>query len=257
MNALPIVKLPQRCLEVSFSTPKDWEELRDAANQAGDELTFTKEESVFAWGTEKTIRDTWKNVQKVSPVDVVGRVGDLAKNLYMLSMLERVAALALKRGKPLLYRTSRNHSYLIADKHAEDQTAFAILHEVVGKVHGKATGLFTTPTERYPDKQQIEWAEAAEISIEEKDGRYWLIILPTVWIWPKHGRRDAGKLLDDLRGKRFNEKADKILSAWLGILLPSDGKNANVALRPYDEGTDDENPEFVVNNRTAYSVRLG
>lgn len=257
MNALPIVKLPQRCLEVSFSTPKDWDELRNAANEAGDDLAFTKEERVFVWATVKTIRDTWKDVLQISPADVADRIGDLANNLYMLSMLERVMALALKREKPLLYRTSRNRSYLIADKHAEDQSAFAVLHEIVGKVHGTAAGLFTTPTERYPDKQQIEWAEAAEISIEEKEGRYWLIILPTIWIWPKHGRRDAAKLLDDLRGKRFNEKADKILSAWLGILLPSGGKNANISLRPYAEGTSDENPEFVVNNRTAYSVRLG
>lgn len=256
MNALPIVKLPSKCLSLSFDKPKDWEELRDTANAAGDELAFTKEEAVFAWAQEHTIRETFKDVRAVAGIDISNRLGNLPENLFLQSMLERVMALALKRGKPLLYRTVRGRSYLIVDKHAEDQSAFADLFEQVGKVHGTATGLFTTPTERYPEKKQIEWAEAAEISIEERDGRYWLLVLPTVWIWPKHGRRDAAKLLDDLRGKRFNEKADKILSAWLGILLPSDSKNSDIVLHPFEAGTDAENPEIVVNNRTAYSMGL-
>jgi hypothetical protein len=256
MNALPIVKLPSECLEISFASAKDWEELRDAGNKAGDELAFTKDGGVYAWAKKQTIRDTFQDVRSVVPIDISNKLGNLPENLFILSMLERAVALALKRGKPLLYRTTRGRSYLIVDKHAEDQSTFTDLSKIVDKVHGTAPGLFTTPTERYPEKQRIEWAEAAEISIEERDGRYWLLILPTVWIWPKHGRRDATKLLDELAGKRFNEKADKILSAWLSILLPSDGRNANISLRPFDDGTDAENPEFVVNNRTAFSVGL-
>jgi hypothetical protein len=256
MNALPIMRLPSKCLSLSFETSKDWSELRETANKAGDELAFTKEETVFAWAEEQTILETFNDVRGIAEIDISNRLANLSENLSILSMLERAMALALKRGKPLLYRTVRDRSYLIADKHAEDQSVFGDLSELVGQLHGTATGTFTTPTDRYPDKQQIEWAESAEISIEEREGRYWLLVLPTVWIWPKHGRRDAAKLLDDLRGKRFNDKADKILSAWLSILLPSDERNVNISLRPFEGGTDIENPEFVVNNRTAYSMGL-
>jgi len=256
LNGLPIVKLPTQCLEVSFPKPKEWNDLRDMANEAEDEIAFTKEEGVYAWGLESTLREAFKGAQAITPFDLSGRIGNLSENLYLLAMLERAISLALKRDKPLLYRTSRGRSYLIADKMAEDQTAFDDLFKIVGKVHGTAAGLFTTPTDRHPDPRQIAWAEAVEISIEERDGRHWLIVLPTVWIWPKHGRRDAAKLLDDLRGKRFNQRANQILSAWLGILLPSVEKNANISLRPFAAGSDAENPEFIVNNRTAYSARL-
>ena len=257
MNALPIVVLPSKCWNLSFDKSKDWDELRAAANESDDELVLTKEEAVFAWAKEQTIRSAFRDVRGIAEIDISDRLGNLSENLFILSMLERAIALALNREKPLLYRTMRGRSYLIVDKHSGDQSAFSALSKIVGKLHGTAAGLFTTPTECHPEKQQIEWAEAAEISIEERDGGYWLLAVPTVWIWPKHGRRDAAKLLDNLRSKRFNEKADKILTAWLGALLPSDKKNTNISLRPFENGTDTENPEFVVNNRTAYSMGLG
>ncbi len=49
-NALPIVGLPTKCLGVKFGKPKEWDDLRLAATDAGDAMAFTKEDGVFAWG---------------------------------------------------------------------------------------------------------------------------------------------------------------------------------------------------------------
>lgn len=257
VNALPIVGLPAKCLRLIFNKPKDWDELRAAAIEAGDNIAFTKEDSVLAWGQREMLSAAFgKDLTDIREIEISDRLANLSENLFFKSCLERAMSLALKREKPLIYRSAKSRSYLIADSHAADQTAFGVLSAQVGKIHDKAAGLFTTPTEEQPEKQQIAWAEAVEIGVEERDGRFWLLVQPNVWIWPKHGRRDAAQLLDKLRGNRFNAKADHILSAWLSILLPSVEKNADTVLRPFASGSDVENPAIVVNNRTAFSRRI-
>jgi len=256
-NALPIVGLPKKCLGVKFGKPKEWDDLRLAATDAGDAMAFTKEDGVFAWGLSDTIKTAFaKDLTEIVEIDVTDKLSNLGDNLFFKSFFERAICLALKRGKPLIYRSTRGRSYLIADSHAADQSSFSALAAQVGKIHGKAAGLFTTPTGEHPEKQQIAWGEAVEISVEERNGQYWLLVQPNVWIWPKHGRRDAAQLLDKLRGGRFNAKADHILSAWIAILLPSDKPNSETVLRPFEGGSDAENPSIVVNNRTGFSRRL-
>jgi hypothetical protein len=257
-NALPIVRMPSKCLCLVFDKVMSWDELRAFAIRAGDGLAFTKQDAVFAWGERNTIRTVFgSELRDIQEIEISNRLGNLTENMSFKSMLVRAISLALKRRKPLIYRSVKGRSYLIADNHATDQSIFRGLTEHVGKVHGMVSGLFTTATEEHPEKQQIAWAEAVEISVEEREGRLWLLVQPNIWIWPKHGRRDAAQLLDTRRGNRFNAQSDKILSAWLTILLPSDEKNADVLLQPFENGTEAENPKIVVNNRTAFSRRLG
>jgi hypothetical protein len=235
----------------------NWDELRASAIKADDRIIFTKEDGVFAWGKRDTIRTAFgKDLRDIQEIEISHRLGNLSENLFFKLMLVRAISLALKRHKPLIYRSVEGRSYLIADGHATDQSIFSGLATLVGKVHDKASGLFTTPTKEHPEIQQIAWAEAVEIGVEEREGRFWLLVQPNIWIWPKHGRRDAAQLLDKLRGNRFNAQSDKILSAWLTILMPSDEKSADILLRPFENGTEAENPKIVVNNRTAFSRRL-
>ena len=192
----------------------------------------------------------------IDEVDVSDKMAALDANLYMKSTTERAICLALRKDKPLLYRNSRGRSFLIADNKAVDQSPLRPLAGLVGKTGGVVPGLFTTPTEKHPERQQIAWAECVELSIEQRGGQCWLLVQPNVWIWPKHGTRDAQDFLDERRGDRFNAKADKLLSIWLALLLPSGARGADVSVRPFDGGSEAENPTFVLNNRTAYSRRL-
>jgi len=257
-NALPIVGLPEKCLTARFTRTQEWEALRDAANAAGDSVAFTKEDEVYAWGLRETVKKTFaKDLKDIGEADIRHRLANLDDNLFFKSFFERVVCLALKRGKPLLHRTSHGHSYLIADGHAGEQSVFKALSAEVGKVSGIVAGLFTTPTEEHPERQQVAWAEAVEVSVEVRGGRPFVMLQPTVWIWPKHGRPDAVSFLDQRRGKRFNAQADKILSAWIGLLLPSSKPNADVVIKPFDgDGSEVENPSITINNRTGFSQRL-
>ena len=256
-NALPVATLPNACLRLALKRPMEWAELKDALNKAGDEIAITKAEAVVGWGLKDSVKKTFENeLTDIAELDVSDKMTTLDENLYIKSMTERAICLALRKGKPLLYRNSRGRSSLIADSKAMDQSPFGPLASLVGKIGGEVRGLFTTPTEKHPERQQIAWAECVEISIEQRGGQCWLLVRPNVWIWPKHGKRDAQDFLDERRGDRFNAKADKLLSIWLALLLPSTARGADVSLRPFEGGSGAENPTFVVNNRTAYSRGL-
>jgi hypothetical protein len=96
-----------------------------------------------------------------------------------------------------------------------------------------------------------------QLDIDERDGRFWLLVRPDIWIWPKRARDDATDFLDRKRSDRYNKKADELLSAWLGILLPVQAKGADVAVSPFAAGDQAENPIFVLNSRTAFSRKVG
>lgn len=255
-NALPLVSLPKSALQLAFKVQKEWPDLKDVLSSAGESLVLTKAEAVVGWGTKNTLNEVFKaDLDSIKDVDVADKMAALDANLYLKSAVERAICIALRKGKPLLYRGNRGRSFLIADYKAEDQSTLGELAGHVGKVGGIISGLFTTPSEWHPERQQIGWAECVEVSLEQRDGQCWLLIQPNVWIWPKHGRRDAQDFLDQRRGNRFNPKADKLLSTWLALLLPGSGKGADISIRPFDEGSEAENPTFTLNTRTAFSRR--
>jgi hypothetical protein len=256
-NALPIVALPKTSLAITFKKPKEWLELKEALNEAGETLAITKAEAVIGWGLQADVKEAFgSDLAEIGETEVSEKMKALDANLYLKASVEKALCLALRRDKPLLYRNSRGRSYLIADAKAEDQTPLVELSGLVGKVAGVNAGLFTTPTERHPERQQIAWAECVEVSIEQRGDFSWLLVQPNVWIWPKHGRRDAQDFLDKRRGDRYNQKADKLLSVWLGLLLPAGDKGAEFTIRPFEGGSESENPTFVLNKRTAFSRRV-
>lgn len=255
-NALPLIALPVRALQLNFKKVKEWPDLKESLNKISEEAAITKAEYVIGWGQRAAIAGAFgTDLAVIEEIDLSEKMAVLDSNLYLKSATEKAVCLALRRSKPLLYRKSRGRSFLIADAKAADSTALDALTKLVGKIGGTVPGLFTTPTECDPEKQQIAWAECVEVSIEQQEGNTWLLVQPNVWIWPKHGRRDAQDLLDRRRGDRLNGKADKILSAWLSILLPSSAKGTDVKVKPFDGDSEAENPTFILNNRTAYSRR--
>lgn len=126
---------------------------------------------------------------------------------------------------------------------------------VTGNLHGTIRGVFTERTPERP-AEQVCFAEAVQVSIEEKNGRIWLVVDPEIWIWPKTARLLAADFLERRRKDRFNEKADHILSAWCQVVLGTADRNSAVVLSPFASGDADENPVFTIGTRTAYARML-
>jgi len=256
LNALPVLSVPTQCLELSFSSPKDWDDLHQARISSNGGLILTKAEAVWCWGPQDLIKDVFGN--DISAAEPCNLPTDLnsPQNLFVKGFIEEALCKALARGKPLLSRNTRSSAFLIADPHAEVRSDLDPLFNIVGKTSGTIAGLFAPVTEDHPHPEKVDWAEAVRASVDYKDGKLWLLLDPDVWIWPPRARKDAATFLDERRGDRYNNKYNALLDAWVRIALATDERNAEVTLSAFDEGTDAENPTFRVASRTAFARRL-
>lgn len=257
LNALPIISLPQTCLELTFSTPKSWDDLRKAQHDNKNAaIIFTKAEAVWCWGNEEKVKEIFgaelTSVQsRPVPSDI-----NAPENLHVHGFLEQALCQALARGRPLLTRTMRTASLLIVDPHAQDVGALNPLFKLVGKPSGIVPGLFAPIDEDHPHAQQVTWAESVRLSIDSKDGRLWLQLDPDVWVWPPRARKSAVGFLDKRRGDRYNKKYNELLDAWIQIIFGGAERNSEVVVSCFDEGSESANPAFRIGNRTAFARRL-
>lgn len=256
-NALPIRRLPRRCLRLSFTKPMEWGDLREARHESGGQLILTKADSVWCWGEREAIKDQFgKDLVSMAETDVPPDF-TTAENLHVKGFLEEAISAAIARGRPLLTRSSRHSVYLMVDPHAADVGALDPLFDVVGKTSGIVSGLFSAITDKHPRAEQVCWSEAARISVDMRDGAAWLLIDPDVWIWPARSRQEAVEFLDERRRDRFNGKYNELLSAWIQIILDTDESGIDVEFTALEGPESSGNPAFVVGSRTAFAWRLG
>jgi hypothetical protein len=196
----------------------EWRALRDAQRRSEGRLILTKADTALAWGAEADVRAHFKaDLRALAPFEIGDRLLTLDDHLYLKSFLEQALCAAIIRGKPLLTRTHGQNAFIIADAHAQDQSVFTALAQITGKVHGQIDGLVAPTDDHHPDPERVRWAEALRISLDLRDGRYWLIVDPDIWIWPSRARRVADEFMDRRRGDRFNKKYNQLLDAWVRL----------------------------------------
>ena len=255
-NALPIVSMPRKCLELQFTKSKDWNELRKVRDTADNQFVLTKGNAIWAWGSQDYIKKAFRpDLEKIAVTDIPADFRDPG-NLHFKALEEDALSLALIRGKPLLRRSVHSSTYLIVDRHAEDKSLLETLKGIVGKASGNITGLFTPVTECHPKSEQVTWSEAVHIAVDVRAGQYWLLLDPDVWIWPARARELAKEFLDVRRKDRFNRKYNQLLDAWIALALGPTGRNTEISVAPFDGGDDAENPVFRIATRTGYARKL-
>lgn len=131
------------------------------------------------------------------------------------------------------------------------------LFNEVGKVTGLVPGLSLPATEDHGAVHKVHFAEAVHISLNYADDRLWLLLKPDVWIWPTIARRHAANFLDRRKADRRNDKYDRLLSAWIGILSDDAGRNVEVTLSPFDGDAGFANPVFGFSTQTGFAMKRG
>jgi hypothetical protein len=257
LNALPLTGLPGECHSLTFTRDKDWEALRDVRRKSEGGLILTKADTVLAWGTETDVREHFKaDLKGLATLDIGSRLLKLDEHLYLKRFLEEALCAAIIREKPLLTRTHGQNAFIIADAHAQDQSAFAALAQITGKVHGQIDGLVAPTDDQHPNPERVRWAEALRVSLDLRDGKFWLIVDPDIWIWPSRARRVADEFMDKRRGDRFNKKYNQLLDAWVRVIVGTDARNTEVTVSTFASGSAAENPSFSFGTRTGFSQRL-
>ena len=255
LTGLPILAMPERCHALTFTLPKDWHDLREAAASTNGRVILTKSDGCWAWGPRQRLREAFGADLESIAVARVPTGLRAAGNYHLKGFLERALSLSLARGRPLLARNRGYAAYVIADHKAPLHPNLAPLSKIVGRIAGPVPGLSAPPTPEHPGTEQVRWAEALRITVNERNARLWMLVHPDLWIWPPRARRDAQDFMAQRRRDRFNRRYNEILDAWLRVVLGNYRHRAEIDLSPFDGGDDVENPHFVLSSRTAFARR--
>lgn len=254
-NALPLVGLPSRCLGLSFQPAQTSDEVRQTRDRAKARIILAGGTDGWCWGDEEHIKTTFGSSLKTIAAVPLPDDLSLPEHLHLKGFLEEAICKALARDKPLISRTSRHASFLIANPTAPTNAMLAPISTAISGIGGNVGGMKTAASQGRP-VEQVRWAESLKLSIEVKNGQRWLLLDPDIWIWPEFARRDAKKFMEQRRRDRYNSKHNALLTAWIKVILGTEKVNAVVEVRPFSSGSDDANPLFSIGSRTAHSKRL-
>lgn len=254
LNALP-VDLPAECLSLVFRQSKSVDDVRRPRDAAKTRLILSRSHSAWCWGLEAEVRKTYgEELQTIGRADLPTDFTQ-PENQHVKGFLEEALCWAVARGKSLISRTTRAGAVAIAKPHGALAETLAPLTAVTGAPGGLVPGLMARSSPTNPKGEQAQWAEALRLSLEQKDGRTWLLLEPDLWIWPEEARRRATEFMSRRRADRFNNKHDSILSAWIQIICGTSEQDTEVMLRPFDGNGGVGNPSFMVGTRTAFCMR--
>jgi hypothetical protein len=256
LNALPLLALPKKCQKLETRHPITWDDVQAIRARSGGTLVLTKADTVLCWGLSKDVKFAAGDVfASLSEVDLPQDLGS-PTNLHIKGFVEEALVTALVREKPLIKRTNRTSSFVIVAPQDDVILKLAPITGVVGKPSGIISGLIAPPDEFHPEAERVTWAEAARISIEQKNGRLWVLIEPDVWIWPTRARKLATDFLSERRKDRLNAKFNALLDAWIKVVLGTTERNTVSTLAPFVSGSLAENPLFEIGSRSAFTKRV-
>lgn len=243
---------------VRTKRPLEWAELRDLQRDAEPRLLLTKADEIWCWGPKAGVKKAFgAGLVEIGEREVPTDLGS-PENLHVKGFLEDALGTALARGRPLLSRTRRTSTTLIADPHAQDKSLLDPVFRAVGKLSGTVSGLFAPRTDEHPEPAKVSWAEAVRVSIVQKQGETWAVLDPDIWVWPPRAREVATDFLDARRKGRFNNRFNVLLDAWAQVLIGTGTRRTDVVVRAFEEEEEDAaaNPAFVLGSQTAFARRL-
>lgn len=109
----------------------------------------------------------------------------------------------------------------------------------------------------------LSWAEAAGLNIERRDGAWWLLVVPEIWVSPpktaaspaertaqRIEQTTAGVFVQQKRATRYNHMANALLDSWVRLLCGGLGVRE---VRTWNLGpADGIDPVFEIDGHTAF-----
>lgn len=247
-NALPVITLPGRCGTVNLSSSLTFADLKDMIRNESPKAILTYTDKVLFWGQEEEIGKIFPvgEINSIQPYDFDDTDQGIISSTLLKSFFEEAVATALCRNKPLFLRLKNRTHYAVVPNHLSKDDMFMELR--------KQLGFKGSPVDiagNVPGLRDVTWAEAVSIRLEERDGRFWVMLNPDIWIKPLKRRQEAIDFMRHKRSKRYNNKSYGVLDAWIRILLGSVGSGGTVTVSGFSDT--EFSAAFEIGTRTAYS----
>jgi hypothetical protein len=253
MNALQICDLPETCGSIECQPVLGFGELNKIVGSSRPDAIITCGGQILFWGSSETVSKLFAadRVKSVSSYSLSEAIRSNPDSTVLQSFIEHALSVALCLDKPLMLR-KKGRSY------------FAVVaHEEIGDPRLDAlkvsVGLRNSPgtiVGNIPGKANTFWAEALKMKVDRRDGKWWLLVEPDIWVSPLSEREEVVDFLRDKKSRRYNGQAFNILNAWIQLLCGFVGHGEKtIFAKCY--GNTDYPAQFGVNTRTAYSRRGG
>ena len=248
-NALPIIKIPERCGTVDVCGPITFSEMKEKVIEKSPNAILRYTDRILFWGDEggvlKVLTD--KKIKSFQLFEFSNEIKEIFSSSIVKSFFEEALVTATCSGKPLLIRRRAKTYYAVVRADASENEAFADLRNVLSSMNQN------TITGSVPDLPGVTWAEAVSIHLEDWGDSLWVLLRPDIWIKPLARRQEARDFLRQHSLKRYNKRSFRLLDAWIKILLGSLGHGNVVEVACFQDST--YGAAFEIGTRSAYSRR--
>ena len=246
LNALPITSAPEVCRRVKcgIGGAKD---VRDAVAKAGAGIVAGRRKSgVIAFGPDTEVRRTFTDhgieLFDVQPLQQYKlQYEDSAETGMVLEALTR----ALDRERPVRALQRGSRRFLVVDPKRLSNPLLQPLTDAVNAITGTVPGA------------GLRWIEAVRLRLDQRLGRLWLLLLPTVRLQRTDDNDRFAVGHDFIRerlARRRNSETDVVLNAWVHLILGGEGIADLAAFGiEEDQGID---ARFTIAPMTAFSRKF-
>ena len=245
-NALPVTGLPTACGKLVCTPLPTYDQIRKAQGDIIPEAIYTLTDSLLYWGATAEVTGfvPCDGVKHSTSQSFPDPQAELSQATVIKGFFEQALAKALCEGKPLVLRRKGRALYAVASNRPEDRP---LLRDLALAVGGNERAFVSGAV----PNQQSKWAEAVTIRLKERAGKLFLLLEPAIWITPLKAREAASVFMRGKRLKRYNQQANRILNAWIALLLGKVGNGNLVSVTAFPET---EFPAtFQISTRTAFS----
>lgn len=243
LNAIPITKFPvnARLFKCDAGNSKELKERIENTN--ADIVAIRKQQGIVGFGSDNEFKrafDTYGDF-KLDTIELHEK--HLAHDDSSIkSLFTEALGRALTLNSELQYVKRKSKHFIIPKFKNRDSLIFEDLKkELGGQIFGKIPGT------------NIFWMPCLEFSLQHKAGMAYLLGIPSV-LATKSENADERKLIapfiKELMARWYNDKFDRILSAWISIFF---GNQKEILIKAFDFKSEGLNASFELKRRTAFS----
>lgn len=257
LNAFPILSMPKTSFAIQTKVPLSVPDFVERARQASSSAITVKEKNILYWGSDSDIHKiiSPEEIANVENQDMEEYLVNYNNNALINSFYSKALTKALVRKKAIVLRKRHGRTYaVISSLHEKYSEIGPILKDAL-KAYNFQTKQEIPPNSlvgRVPGVENTFWMECVEINLESFDGKFYLTLVPDIWIEPGMNRKLCKDFLTEKKKARYNKTQNRMLDAWKQILIGNEDK---VILRSFHESIVN-NAEFEISTKTMYSFKL-
>lgn len=243
LNAIPITKFPvsARLFKCDAGNTKEIKEC--IKKTEANIIAIRKQQGIVGFGADNEFKKAF-NIYGDFKFDTIElHEKHLAyDDSTIKGLLTETMGKALVLNSALQYVKRKSKHFILPKFKNRDNPIFEDLKkELGGQIHGKVAGT------------NISWMPCLEISLQHKAGIAYLLAIPSV-LATKSENVDERKLIapfiKELMARWYNDKFDRILSAWLSIFF---GNQKEILINAFELNSEGINASFELKRRTAFS----